>query len=198
MNDRRRGELTPQQLAVIQAARRSIIESGMKKTTMLSLANDMGLSRQTLYRAFDNRDELLAEVYVREFDSAMSEALGKMLEGSGFEQAVTDSVLLAITQVEENPILKDIMLGSGATWFQTQILDQRTLLHSGLMAFGERLWCNPLTQARQNQQLNTALSDREIVEWLLTHHYLTMVRPAATRAHQIAMLRKLVIPALLA
>ncbi|GAB3377818.1 TetR/AcrR family transcriptional regulator [Spongiibacter taiwanensis] len=189
--------LSPQRQAVIAAARDSICQRGMKKTTMLALAADMALSRQTLYRTFDNRDELLAIIYVREFDDAVSQALAPTLRDKAFAEAVADSVVLAIGLVDDNPILNDMMLGSGAPWFQSHILDRRSLLHGKLMALGKRLWQEPLAQARQKQQLNPALSDEEIVEWLLTNHYLTLVRPKETRAHHIAMLRKLVIPALL-
>ncbi|MBU0539834.1 MAG: TetR/AcrR family transcriptional regulator [Gammaproteobacteria bacterium] len=188
---------TQQQVAVIESARQSICQRGMKKTTMLALANDMGISRQTLYRTFENRDELLAIIYTSEFDKAVTGSLTKTLQSPKFEQAVAESVLLAITLVDENPILRDMMLGTGAPWFQTQILDRRSLLHRKLMDFGDRLWRPQLTTARKKKQLKDTLSDTDIVEWLLSNHYLTMVRPAETRDHHIEMLRKFVIPALL-
>ena len=189
--------ISPQRQKVIDAARRSINQRGMTKTTMLVLASDMGISRQTLYRTFENRDELLALVYVHEFDKSVSELLEKVLGESAFDEAIAKSVLLAIEVVDENPILNDMMLGSGALWFQSQILDHRTPLYGMLMAFGEQLWEKQLNEARKKHLLNSSINNEEAVEWLLTNHYLTMARPKETRTHSVDILQKLVIPALM-
>ncbi len=52
--------LTPTELRIIDAAIRTLIRFGEKKTGMADIAQEAGVARQTIYTAFGNKDALIA------------------------------------------------------------------------------------------------------------------------------------------
>ena len=58
-------QLDEQRIAILDAAEKLFLESGIEKTTMIDIAERAGITRVTLYRYFANRDEVAVAVHLR-------------------------------------------------------------------------------------------------------------------------------------
>ncbi len=61
--------------AVLDAARASILAVGFRRSTLTDVAKRAGVSRMTIYRRWDDMPSLLADLLVREWDTALRSAL---------------------------------------------------------------------------------------------------------------------------
>lgn len=76
--------------AVLDAARDSILAVGFRRSTLTDIAKRAGVSRMTIYRRWDDMQALLADLLVREWDTALRDAL--------FATASTDPTPTAIAR----------------------------------------------------------------------------------------------------
>ncbi len=82
---------------VLDAARDSILAVGFRRSTLTDIAKRAGVSRMTIYRRWDDMQALLADLLVREWDTALHEALvatASDLTPSGIAAGVTETVRL--------------------------------------------------------------------------------------------------------
>lgn len=164
---------------------------------MKNVADRLGVSRQTVYRTFENRDELVAALF---FDQFYQRVFGKVkdrMAGIGFEQALVEGTRLTIKLMRGNAIMMELMYRGGAQWYQNNMFDSDSCLHRGMMGVGEGLWGGHLAKAREEGLLNPALTDYEIYDWLGTIHYMMIFRRKATDEDNVALIEKLAIPALM-
>jgi len=81
--------MEPKEIKFVEAAKRVISRYGMKRATMADIAEEAGISRQTLYSVFSNKDDVLratlrhqADVWISQIEHGCAEAqsLGERLE----------------------------------------------------------------------------------------------------------------------
>src|SRR5256885_3328295 len=61
---------------LLDAARRCVLDTGVRRTTLSSVARAAGVSRMTLYRRFPDVRSLLAALMTREFGTLLTRAGG--------------------------------------------------------------------------------------------------------------------------
>ena len=109
MNDREKN--------ILEAALRVFSRFGVKKTSMADIAEEAGISRQTLYKAFRSKDDVLRahiRSYADDAVSAMKENLEKT-EGLGAKlDLIFDKISVAgFDMVRASPNTQDIEEGFG-------------------------------------------------------------------------------------
>jgi AcrR family transcriptional regulator len=181
--------------AILAEAGKCLLEHGLQKTTIHTIANRLGLSRQTIYRNFENRDDLLSALYMNEFYKHMPK-IKDAINNQNFEDSILLATLRTINATHQNEIMMEMAYGSGIQWFQDQNLSRNSPLYKRIMLAGETLWSDMLNAARDNGTLNPQLSNREVFEWLMNIHYLMIAHKDMTRKEHTAMIKKLLIPSL--
>ncbi len=78
MTDTNPREMPDLERNIVDAATRCFVRYGPKKTSMNEIAQDAGVSRQTLYDLFGNKDELI-RASIRQFSDKSHEALKERL-----------------------------------------------------------------------------------------------------------------------
>jgi len=183
--------------AILEEAGRCLLEEGFTKTTMKNVADRLGMSRQTVYRTFENRDDLLAALYIEQFYQRVFDKVHAKMKNADFESSFIEGTKLTIELVRKSPVMIELMHRGGAQWFQNNMSDYGSSLHRRVMRAGEELWRGQIESARLAGKLNPALTNDEIYDWLSTIHYMMIFRRKATMEDHVALLEKLVIPALL-
>ncbi|GGG74753.1 TetR/AcrR family transcriptional regulator [Corynebacterium pelargi] len=91
--------------AIMRAARTQVVQMGIRRTTMSSVARGAKISRPTLYARFSGKDALISKLLTHELLTVVAE--GKRLPdtGSGFVEALMD----AARAVASNEVVKAIV-----------------------------------------------------------------------------------------
>lgn len=88
--------------AIVSAGQRMIRERGPKRLRLAAVAEAAGVSRQTLYRWFPTKDDLLAAISEREralFDDRLDAALESTRQPS---RRLDDAIWILVTYLDEN------------------------------------------------------------------------------------------------
>ncbi|POM22858.1 HTH-type transcriptional regulator TtgR [Actinomadura rubteroloni] len=101
------GGLTPAQAraALLDAAERSVLESGATATTMEAIARRSGYTRAVLYRHFANRDEVVGALALRAAERSVAEATARYVGPLDPQEVITESLVFVATEVARDPLL---------------------------------------------------------------------------------------------
>jgi AcrR family transcriptional regulator len=152
---------------LIDAARTSIDRFGLSKTTLEDIATEASVSRQTVYRYFANRDELLAEALLAELEEnagpdPSEERLRSIRTPDDAVAMLADSAVFILEAVANNPKLSGILASEGDSVRAT--LDGA----SGLLFDHYTREISPwLEVGQRNGLLNPDLDPAEMCEWVL-------------------------------
>lgn len=99
-------------VAILDAAREHAVERGWRNVRMGDVATTVGVSRQTVYSEFTNKDTLAEAVALRELQdllAALSDELD-LLDGS-LHDVIRDGVAFVLRAAEANPVLHAALTG---------------------------------------------------------------------------------------
>jgi AcrR family transcriptional regulator len=90
--------------AILDAARRSVITHGLRRTTLAEVAREAGVSRPTVYRRSPDVDSLVADVVTREVLGLLPADLA-----TGDRGDLVAAVLRTVAGLRQNPLLATIL-----------------------------------------------------------------------------------------
>ena len=64
--------------AILDATRASVLDFGIRRTTLTDVARRAGVSRMTVYRRYPDVDAVLRDLMTREFGAAMAAIVGDL------------------------------------------------------------------------------------------------------------------------
>ena len=164
---------------------------------MHEIAAKAGVSRRTLYRIFPTRNALLAALFESRVYTSTVPKVQRLAQGSDFVSALRTGTMLTLQTVRSDRVLMEMAFGSGAPWFQAQMLNRRSELFAVIMKVQMGLWGATLDAARQAGIINPAPSNRQILEWYTLSQYMTVMAQNVSRAEQEFTLVNFLIPSLL-
>src|SRR4051794_7722820 len=94
---------------VLDAVRDSILAVGFRRSTLTDVAKRAGVSRMTIYRRWDDMQALLADLLVREWDTALRGALAETVAGSPTPAALAGGVVEAVRLLREDELFARIV-----------------------------------------------------------------------------------------
>lgn len=177
---------------ILEAARGCFRRRGAQRTTMEDVAKASGTARQTLYRFFSGREELveaaivariaeLAEVLQQDMDRHPSFA-DALVEGSvaTIEIARTDEELHRLFEAAGEIHLHQVLAGPYAPVAQL-VLD---------------FWRPWFERARRDGEMRTDVSDADVVEWIRGAYLMLILRDDLTPERERQLIRQFLLPAL--
>ena len=183
--------------ALLRATEARALRQGFQRLRMHEIAAKAGVSRRTLYRTFPTRNALLAALFESRVYTSTVPKVQRLAQGSDFVRALRAGTMLTLQTVRSDRVLMDMAFGSGAPWFQAQMLDRRSELFAVIMKVQMGLWGATLDAARQAGIINPAPSNRQILEWYTLSQYMTVMAQNVSRAEQEFTLVNFLIPSLL-
>jgi len=94
--------------AILDATRASILDFGIRRTTLTDVARRAGVSRMTVYRRYPDVDAVLRELMTREFRAGMEEVAAD-LQGADGRERVKNHILATVEAFRSSPLMAKII-----------------------------------------------------------------------------------------
>jgi AcrR family transcriptional regulator len=94
--------------AILDATRASVLDFGIRRTTLTDVARRAGVSRMTVYRRYPDVDAVLRDLMTREFGAAMAEVAADLTGDSG-RARVRGHLLKSVDAFRANPLMTKIV-----------------------------------------------------------------------------------------
>jgi AcrR family transcriptional regulator len=94
--------------AILDATRASILDLGIRRTTLTDVARRAGVSRMTVYRRYPDVDAVLRDLMTREFRAGMEE-VGAALAGTDGRERVKNHILATVTAFRGSPLMAKVI-----------------------------------------------------------------------------------------
>lgn len=94
---------------ILDAAFQAVADHGLSRLTMDDVARAAGLSRQTVYRYFDSKDDLIMALVYREEESFLDGVRAAHAAFDRLEDAMRGAVLFCLRTAREHPLLDRLL-----------------------------------------------------------------------------------------
>lgn len=147
---------------LLDAAEACFEQFGVAKTTVEDVAAKAKVSRATVYRYFDGRDELLLGVLLREASRFLGKLDKRIAREADFATAIADGVLFTVAAVRADPHLA-LLFAPDAAGITSEIAGAS----EALFRYNANFLRPRLEQARDNGDLRPGIDIDEASEWIL-------------------------------
>jgi AcrR family transcriptional regulator len=166
---------------------------GVHRTSMSDIADKMGVARQTIYRLFESRLELL-EFIATDRMRTLAENLNKdLIRCASLEESFEESMVLSLKLGRADTLLEEIIHQGGDAQFHKFKFGGTEQVLSLMLEFYGPL----IQQARAQGRLNREISDKEAVEWISNVGAVLNLREDYDEVEHRRIIRKFLIPSLL-
>ncbi|HMJ34419.1 MAG TPA: TetR/AcrR family transcriptional regulator [Baekduia sp.] len=94
--------------AILDATRASVLDFGIRRTTLTDVARRAGVSRMTVYRRYPDVDAVLRELMTREFGAAMAE-IAQRVGGADARARVVHRILASVEAMRASALMSKIL-----------------------------------------------------------------------------------------
>ncbi|HWC31800.1 MAG TPA: TetR family transcriptional regulator [Actinomycetota bacterium] len=94
---------------ILDAAFRSVERFGLSRFTVDDVAKAAGLSRQTVYRYFDSKDDLVMALVLREEEAFIDGVRAEFETHGDFEAAMTAAIRYCLVSARAHPLLDRLL-----------------------------------------------------------------------------------------
>jgi AcrR family transcriptional regulator len=145
---------------ILAAAERCIDRHGIRKTTMDDVANEVGLSRPSVYRYFADRDDLLIELITRHARALVVRARKSISRQISLPDQIVETVLYTAEHARRDPLTRHILDPDGTS------LGKRMVASGASERCRAEMWDPVLDAAIANNELPPGLPRSDIHLWL--------------------------------
>jgi AcrR family transcriptional regulator len=94
---------------ILDAAFLRIAELGLSRTTVEDVAKEAGLTRQTIYRYFPSKDDLVRALIMREEERFLDGVRAAFTVADELEQALHDGMVFCVRFARDHPVLDRLL-----------------------------------------------------------------------------------------
>jgi AcrR family transcriptional regulator len=94
--------------AILDATRASVLDFGIRRTTLTDVARRAGVSRMTVYRRYPDVDAVLRDLMTREFGRAMADIAARV-DGDDGRRRVVGRLLAGVAAFRANPLMSKVV-----------------------------------------------------------------------------------------
>lgn len=100
---------------ILDAAFDAVATFGLARLTVEDVARQAGLSRQSVYRYFGSRDELIGALVIREVDAFLDAVREASARHADVEAAMRESALVCLRTLRKHPLLDRLLASEPET-----------------------------------------------------------------------------------
>jgi AcrR family transcriptional regulator len=90
---------------ILDAARATVLDFGVRRTTVSEVARRAGLSRMTVYRRYPGGDELMRALMTREFGGLLTSARDEALSAESGRERVVAAAVRTVQTLMTHPLM---------------------------------------------------------------------------------------------
>jgi AcrR family transcriptional regulator len=94
--------------AILDATRSSVLDFGIRRTTLTDVARRAGVSRMTVYRRYPDVDAVLRDLMTREFGVLLAE-VALRVGGADGRARLVGRLAASVRALREHPLLRKVM-----------------------------------------------------------------------------------------
>jgi AcrR family transcriptional regulator len=98
----------PTTQAILDATRSSVLDFGVRRTTLSDVARRAGVSRMTVYRRYPDVDAVLRDLMTREF-GALIAAAARHADGADARTRLVRGTVAGVRELREHPLLRKVL-----------------------------------------------------------------------------------------
>jgi AcrR family transcriptional regulator len=179
---------------IIEAAIACFRRFGPLKTSMSDIADAAKVGRQTVYRTFRSREDLLEAVAIRRL-RAMADRIRPLVIACGsLEAALIGGSIETLRLARQDKIFMSLFETAGDRGVERYLLQSWSPVQEPMLS----IWRDVFAKARKRGELRKDLADKEVAEWLRAVHFILLLREDLDEAGQKALLKTFVVPSLTA
>lgn len=175
---------------VLKAARECFAREGLRATTMEDIARTAATSRQTVYKCFATRTELVGAAVAERISELADDIMARSWDKDSLVDAFIDRTTAVVEDIREDTELA-MLLGDGSPLTLHRALWQPAVRHRGFQD-----WQPWLRAARRAGLVRGDATDDDIYEWLQTVLTSLILRPEPDAAHQRALIETFLVDSL--
>lgn len=100
----------PTTAAILDATRASVLDFGVRRTTLTDIARRAGVSRMTVYRRYPDLDAVLRELMTREFGATLeATARAAARDAEDGRARIRRQVAAGVRELREHPLLRKVV-----------------------------------------------------------------------------------------
>lgn len=178
---------------IVDAAIRCFQRYGPQRTSMNDIADEAGISRRTLYRQFDDRPALVAEILDRRLSELHASVAAHLATYDDIEAALIEGSLFSVEAGESDDLVAEIVRHEHAGTPERFLLR----VNDSIAARVLESWSVVLGHGRAQGRVRTGLSNTRAVELIMTVHTVALLRDDLGRDGRRALFRDLLVAAVL-
>lgn len=178
---------------IVDAAVRCFERFGPQRTSMNDIADEAGISRRTLYRQYDDRSALVAEILDCRLARLHVSVVAHLSTYDCIEEALVEGSLFSVEAGESDELITEIVRHEHAGTPERFLLR----VNDSIAARVLEGWSTVLVEGRACGRVRTDLSDARIVELIMTVQTVALLREDLGRGGRRALFRDLLVPAVL-
>ena len=179
---------------IIEEAARLVERFTVSKVTMDDIARAAGIARQTLYKYFASKDELLIDLFVLQVTEHQHPELAKLLRRPRSADLLLDMVWAELELARKFPLLTETLDPTIAPRMAELVFSSRKFFECQ-----EAFWVPVLESFEEAGVLRPGLNYSDMVRWLTYQEFWLVTHPAVLSPDESVQRRYLadfVIPAL--
>lgn len=177
---------------VAETATQCFKRFGVHRTSMADIADMLGVSRQTVYRIFENRSLLLEYIATAQMKVLYSKLDKYVSNFESVDEALVDGMLYSIKLGREDDLLHEIVRQEGDAHFRTFQFGGTPEIQEGMLA----VFAPFFAKGRAAGQISENVTDIEIVEWMCNIGAVLNMREDYDEPQQRRILEKFFVPSI--
>lgn len=178
---------------ILDAAWRCYKANTIYKTSMEHIAREAKVSRTTVYRYFENRDEVLTGVVMRALHRLIEQVRNDVAETDNFGDFIVEALVSGVEAVPNSPVFSLLLQEQSMVISRVYIVSPETLA-TLVDFFRERF-----EQAKRDGELREGIELLPFIDWLIHLVSAYMLVPTGTQSSDDwrKMLRTFFVPAVI-
>lgn len=178
---------------IVDAAIRCFERFGPQRTSMNDIADEAGISRRTLYRQFDDRPALVAEILDRRLSHLHTSVVAHLAAYDDIEDALVAGSLFSVEAGESDDLVAEIVRHEHAGTPERFLLRVNDAIAARVL----ESWSVVLDRGRAEGRVRGDVSDTRIVELIMTVQTVALLRDDLGQEGRRTLFRDLLVPAVL-
>lgn len=160
--------LNQTELRIIAGARKRFEAVGVVKTRIDDIASEAGVSRQTVYKYFTGKEDIINRIGHLEMVKVNQIVRSKLNRERAFPDKITEAIVLSVEVSLENPYLRKVIEDA-------ELMPRYHDKQVSLFAWQRDQWSGLIEHARSSGQLAEDLDLDRVVQWILISQLLLLL-----------------------